>query len=186
MQSMCNKTDRLQTKNCIPHEPSMPCNLSEQYTSLWSAIKIFSGSAWSGAQSEALAFRSTSTLFGCAAMDNWLDLLAFIFSVAYNASKARNAKDKCNTDVWVQRQVQLNVSLVNIMSMLKMQWTRVWHGESLYFLDQQRTHTFSYNKYIDTGSILPYASGEVRMDPRTEVCLYPCGSAACAPRPWEA
>jgi hypothetical protein len=27
----------------------------------------------------------------------------------------------------------------------------------------------------------PYVSGEVRMDLKTEVCLYPCGGAACAP-----
>jgi hypothetical protein len=31
------------------------------------------------------------------------------------------------------------------------------------------------------GRNLPYVPGELRMDPKTEVCLYPCGGAACAP-----
>jgi hypothetical protein len=30
-------------------------------------------------------------------------------------------------------------------------------------------------------SILLHVPGEVHIDPKTEVCLYPCGGAACAP-----
>jgi hypothetical protein len=42
-------------------------------------------------------------------------------------------------------------------------------------------HCLEAHPVLSCPCSLPYVPGEVRMDPKTEISLYPCGGAACAP-----
>jgi hypothetical protein len=43
------------------------------------------------------------------------------------------------------------------------------------------TYHITFIRFVWKTTILLYVPGEIRMDPKTEVCLYPCGGAPFAP-----